>query len=138
MADPQVETDFGQTDFGHPYLTDFWPNRLWPKLVFQSFGLLKKREQQDEKKKAEKNKHFGPRRVWDRRVGPPNPEKWAPKGEAPKPRKMWGPKGEAPNPEKCGARRVGPWSWPTLAKPTLANFSVSVFWPKFLNKKPKP
>ena len=24
------------------------------------------------------------------------------------------------------------WSWPTLAKPTLANFSVSVFWPKFL------
>ena len=23
-------------------------------------------------------------------------------------------------------------SWPTLAKPTLANFSVSVFWPNFL------
>ena len=24
------------------------------------------------------------------------------------------------------------WSWPTLAKPTLANFSVVVFWPNFL------
>ena len=44
-----VETDFGQTDFGHRYPTDFgqtdfgqnrlwpnrvWPNRLWPKLRF--------------------------------------------------------------------------------------------------------
>ena len=37
-----AETDFGQTDFGHPHLTDFgqnlgarfWPNRLWPILVF--------------------------------------------------------------------------------------------------------
>ena len=24
------------------------------------------------------------------------------------------------------------WSWPTLAKPTLANFSVQCFWPNFL------
>ena len=36
--DPLVpaETDYGQTDFGHPYFPDFgqirfWPNRLWPK-----------------------------------------------------------------------------------------------------------
>ena len=30
-------------------------------------------------------------------------------------------------------------SWPTLAKPTLANFSVSVFWTNFLNpKSPNP
>ena len=29
-------------------------------------------------------------------------------------------------------------SWPTLAKPTLANFSVSVFWPNFQPKKVKP
>ena len=44
-----VETDFGQTDFGRPYPTEFgqtdfrktdfgqnrlWPNRLWPKLRF--------------------------------------------------------------------------------------------------------
>ena len=47
----KAETDFGQSDFGHPYLTDFgqirlwptligrlWPSRLWPKLLFQSFG----------------------------------------------------------------------------------------------------
>ena len=31
------------------------------------------------------------------------------------------------------------WSWPTLAKPSLASFSVLVFWPNFLNpKSPNP
>ena len=82
----EAETDFGQTDFGHPYLTDFgqsdfghpylakkndrlWQpsftefdqnlcGRLWPKLVFQSFGLLflKKIKQNNKmQKKTQKN-----------------------------------------------------------------------------------
>ena len=51
-SDRQAEADFGQTDFGQPYLTDFGqnlggrlrPSRLWPKLMFQSFGNLKKKK----------------------------------------------------------------------------------------------
>ena len=36
----------------------------------------------------------------------------------------------------CTVQRLSPrkraWSWPTLAKPTLAKIGVFVFWPKFL------
>ena len=45
----EADADFGQTDLGHPYLTDLghpyltdfgqpFIDRLWPKLVFSSFG----------------------------------------------------------------------------------------------------
>ena len=74
-----ADADFGQTDFGHLYLTDFgpnlggrlWPSRFWPKLVVSllAFFFEKKREQQDEKKKEQ---HLsGPRRVRPGRVGEP-------------------------------------------------------------------
>ena len=70
-----VDADFGQTDFGHPYLTDFgrsdfgqtvwpkkidrlWPNRLWPKLVSQS---LWPNHKQDLFQKNKKNKHGAPK-----------------------------------------------------------------------------
>ena len=33
---------------------------------------------------------------------------------------------------------VSSGSWPTLAKPTLANLSDSEFWPNFSKKRPKP
>ena len=80
-------------DFGQPYLTNFglnlggrlWQSRLWPKLVFQSLGLLfkKKNENNKMRKKHRRSTTSGPRRVGPRRVGLPSPEKWSPEG--------WGP-----------------------------------------------
>ena len=32
-CDKEADTDFGQTDFGHPYLTDFGQNLGWPTLA---------------------------------------------------------------------------------------------------------
>ena len=110
-----AETDFGQTDFGHPYLTDFgqnlggrlWPNRLWPKLVFQSYVFLfqKKKEQQD--------------------VGPhhglhPSQEGGASKGGA---LEGWG-----PEVWEKGSTLANP-VLAILIWPILANFGQSNFWP---------
>ena len=81
-----AETNFGQTDFGHPCLTDFGPNlggRLLPKLVFQSFCLFSKKKQKVKMNKCtEEQTPFGA------------PKGAAQKRRAPKPRKIlprrWG------------------------------------------------
>ena len=67
-----AETDFGQKNVDRLWSSPFdrlRPNRLWPKLVFQSFGLFcSKKKKQDEKTKHGRTNI---RRVGPRRVGAP-------------------------------------------------------------------
>ena len=132
-----AETDFGQTDFGHPYLTDFGQNWGWPTLAKPTlanlvfiFLFFKKTEQRKHMEEQTPKgwgpegwgpegwggpnlEKVGPRRVGPRRVGPRRvgPEGWgAPKGWGPEGwgPEGWGPEGWGPKPRKSGApRRVG-------------------------------
>ena len=117
-------TDFGQSDFGHPYWptlansdfgqTDFGQknDRLWPTLIGRLWPNLPRR--------------VGPRRVGPRRVGGPNLEKVGPRRVGSRrvgprrvgprrvgprrvgPRRVGGPNLEKVGPRRVGPRRVGP------------------------------
>ena len=76
-----ADADFGQTDFGHLYLTDFgpnlggrlWPSRFWPKLVVSLlafFFFLKKRTTRL-KKKHRRTTPFGAPKGEARKGGRP-------------------------------------------------------------------
>ena len=73
-VDLRADADFGKTDFGHPYLTDFgqnlggrlWPSRLWPKLVFSLWPSFSKKK--------------GAPKGGAPKGGARNPEKWGPEG----------------------------------------------------------
>ena len=64
MTIREAETDFGQSDFGHPYWPDFgqfrlWPNQLWP--TFNWPTLAKPAQGGVQKGRAPKG--WGPERV---------------------------------------------------------------------------
>ena len=110
-----TKSEQADADFGHPYLTDFgqhlggrlWPYRLWPTLVFWSFGpttkniLLKRHTVIKRKKNKEEQTRRGPR-------GPSRVE--APKGGE-------GGRGEGGRGEGCKISRFFFFRSPLLVLP---------------------
>ena len=64
----QAETDFGQTDFGHPYLTDFGQTDFGQFYCFSIFLFFKKRHNNE--KNGRTSTLLGPKGVARKGAGP--------------------------------------------------------------------